>query len=573
MKRALRILIPIIMILAVLGCTAWYLLVYDAAFTRDVLLWQARSFDASGYHKAATWLYDLAYFQSSHDDSVAIELSEQYRTLGNYTKAERTLSNAISDGGSAELYSALCRLYVEQDKLLDAVTMLDSITDPTVKAELDAQRPAAPVLTPEPGFYSQYITVSALDDQHTLYLSTDGAYPTTQKDLYDAPVTLPGGETVIYCVAVDDSGLVSPLTVSGYTVGGVIEQVSFADSAMEAAIREAAGVSADKVLFTDALWAITEFTVPEGVSVYSDLSYLTYLKSLTVSGAPAGQLSGIAGMTQLESLTLSGCSLSEDDLSAIGSLSNLKHLTAQKCGITTVAALSGMTGLTHLDLSGNTVRNIQALSGMSGLVELNLSGNALTDLSSLSSLEALKKLDVSYNSLTSLQPIAAISGLQTLNASHNQIAATDGMGSLTALTELNLAHNAITGIGSLSGCTAMVTLDVSNNTLADIAATAAMPALTTLSFAHNQVTALPAFKADCALVSIDGSYNLLENLDALKGLPQLNTVLVDYNEKLSSLKPLDSCGVLIQVNCYGTKVSDVSFLTDKSIIVNFDPTV
>jgi len=69
------------------------------------------------------------------------------------------------------------------------------------------------------------------------------------------------------------------------------------------------------------------------------------------------------------------------------------------------------------------------------------------------------------------------------------------------------------------------------------------------------------------------SHNLLLNVDALADLPWLNTVNVDYNEAVENLLPLDTCPVLIRVNAYGTKVTEVSFLTAKSIIVNFDPTL
>ena len=153
MKKAFKIIVPILLSFVVLGSIAWYLLIYDSSFTQELLLSQARRLEANGKHGAAVWVYDLAYSQSGEDGNVAIELAEQYKSIGNYTKAEFTLSNAIADSGSTELYIALCKTYVEQDKLLDAVRMLDNITDPAIKAELDALRPAAPALEPEPGFF------------------------------------------------------------------------------------------------------------------------------------------------------------------------------------------------------------------------------------------------------------------------------------------------------------------------------------------------------------------------------------------------------------------------------------
>ena len=88
---------------------------------------------------------------------MAIELANQYKADGNYTKAEYTLSNAINGDASVELYIALCKTYVEQDKLLDAVNFLSNISDPTIRNALEQLRPTAPTANYEPGFYSQYL--------------------------------------------------------------------------------------------------------------------------------------------------------------------------------------------------------------------------------------------------------------------------------------------------------------------------------------------------------------------------------------------------------------------------------
>ena len=157
MNHSLKKLFPILLALLIIASLAWYCFVYDRDFTRDMLLQQARHQSTKGNPQVASWFYDLAYEHSGQDENVAIELANQFKADGNYTKAEYTLSNAIADGGTADLYIALCKTYVEQDKLLDAVNMLDNIADPAIKAEIEAMRPAAPVSDPVPGFYSQYI--------------------------------------------------------------------------------------------------------------------------------------------------------------------------------------------------------------------------------------------------------------------------------------------------------------------------------------------------------------------------------------------------------------------------------
>lgn len=573
MKKALRVIVPLVLVLAVIACSAWYLLVYDRDFTKEMLLGFARQLEESGKNETAAWVYDLAYFQSSHEDAIALELAEQYRSMGNYTKAEHTLYEAISQNPTAQLYTFLCKLYVEQDKLLDAVNLLDSIADAHIKAQLDASRPAAPIPSSEPGFYSQYITVTFDAGDADVYVNTAGEYPSTEKDAYADPVALPLGETVLFCLSVNEEGLVSQKGIYGYTIGGVIEKVTFTDPIIEAAVRQLVEADASAALFTNDLWSVKDFTVPEDATGYEDLALLTRLESLTMTNAPSGVLSELPAMEYLQQLHLTGCQLSSADMDAIGGIKTLTRLTLNGCGLSTIASLSELTALEYLDLGNNTLRNLSALTGMTALQELYLGSNAVTDLSAISGLKALTSLDVSYNSLTTLAPLSGLTGLSILDASNNQISSVAELTSLTALTELDISFNTIADVSAIKGCSKMEKLDISNNAVTDITMLDKMPQLHTLNVSNNQIPALPVFDPNCQLVTINASYNLLLNVDTLAGLPCLNTVNVDYNPELELLEPLDSCPVLIKVNAYGTKVTEVKFLTDKSVVVNYDPTL
>ena len=149
MKKFFRFIVSLVLGLLVLASIGWYLFSYDRDFTRDTLLSQARFHDEHGNSRMSSWFYDLAYNFSGQDEHVAIELAEQYKADGNFTKAEYTLSNAINDDASPDLYIALCKTYVEQDKLLDAVSLLANIADPEMRAQLDAMRaqyPASPIV-------------------------------------------------------------------------------------------------------------------------------------------------------------------------------------------------------------------------------------------------------------------------------------------------------------------------------------------------------------------------------------------------------------------------------------------
>lgn len=569
MKKITRFLVPLLLAVVIIASCGWYLFVYDRDFTRDMLLQQARYHDLHGNARLSSWFYNLAYEHSGQDQNVAIELANQYKADGNYTKAEYTLTNAIHDGPTAELYIALCKTFVEQDKLLDAVTMLENIQNPEIKAQI--LRPEAPTADHEPGFYSQYIDVALTSSIGTLYYSLEGEYPSTADAPYSKPITLSGGETLIYAISVDDNGVVSPLSILGYTVGGVIEPAIFMDSAMESAIRTQINAEESDILFTNELWEITEFTVPEGVDSYEDLKLMPYLKTLTIHDQTLDSLSHLSSLTKLETIDLSGCRFPAEDLSVLAALPNLKSLTLSDCSLSTIATLAGSQSLTYVDLSSNTVRNLEALSTIPTLKEIYLQHNAVTSLEQLSGMSNLEKLDVSYNSVTSLTPIISCVKLNWLCADGNQLTDVEGISGLNLLSHLSVDYNKLTDVSSLAYCAELTNLSIANNEISDISSLGSLVKLEILDFSYNTVTNLPNWADGCALRTIDGSYNTLTSIDSLNTLDNICYVYMDYNS-LTNVDALENCYNLVQVNVYGNDISDVSALTEHDIIVNYDPT-
>ena len=571
MNHSLKKLFPILLALLIIASLAWYCFVYDRDFTRDMLLQQARHQSTKGNPQVASWFYDLAYEHSGQDENVAIELANQFKADGNYTKAEYTLSNAIADGGTADLYIALCKTYVEQDKLLDAVNMLDNIADPAIKAEIEAMRPAAPVSDPVPGFYSQYIPVTLTGNSDTIYYTQNGEYPSTAEDAYTNPFTLSNGETKVMAVGVNQNGLVSPRSVFSYTVGGVIEEVHFDDKAIEAEIRKLIGREDEDPLFTNELWPITSFTVPADAAYCEDLTKLTYLKTLVIEGQTFDSLRFLSSLTDLTELSLTGCRFQNSELSIIAAIPNLQRLTLNDCSISTVSGLETAQGLTYLNLGNNTIRNLEPLAYLMKLQEIDLQHNALTSLTSLSGLTELQRLDVSYNSLTSVTPIATCTKLTKLLATNNAIASLSGIDNLPALEHLSVNHNDLTDISTAASRTTLKELHIANNDIEDISSLSALVNLEVLDFSYNTVAKLPAFTSDSSLRIIDGSHNEVASLDSLKNQMNLTHVYMDYN-KLKSVDALENCYKLVMVNVYGNKIDDVKTLTEHDIIVNWDPT-
>lgn len=570
MNKALKRILPILLVIVTILSIAWYLFVYDRDFTRDMLLQQARLFEAHGQHSIASWFYDQAYRQTDHSDTVAIELAEQFKENGNYTKAEATLSKAIAQAPSVELYIALSKTYVEQDKLLDAVTMLDHVADPAIKAQLDEMRPATPQPDQAPGFYSQYITVTLQFTGGTVYASSDGEYPSVEDDRYIDGIPLVAGENTIYAICVSENGLVSPRATFGYQVGGVIEEVKLENEALDALVRQMLSMDADDRLLSSDLWNITSLAVPSSMTDLSQLQLFPYLTELTIENGNFSDLQILTKLTQLQSLTVTGAPVGTQDLAVIATLPGLTRLTLSGCSLSSIKNLSGAQQLQYLDLSSNAIKDLSALSFMASLQELRLSRNALVNLSALSALKELRVLDVSYNSLASMLPLADCTALQELDISNNTIGSLEGIESLTGLVKLNAGFNTLTDATPLTELLELQELTLSNNTLLSINCLSLLVELKYLDISHNEIAELPEWESDCALVHINGSHNRIESLWPLAAFQNLNTVLMDYNA-IYSVDALADCPNLIRVDVSGNPVKDVSKLTEQSIIVNYDP--
>ena len=71
--------------------------------------------------------------------------------------------------------------------------------------------------------------------------------------------------------------------------------------------------------------------------------------------------------------------------------------------------------------------------------------------------------------------------------------------------------------------------------------------------------------------NITGDHNDIRSLAPLAGFMHLNCVYMDYNPNLSDVNVLKDCQVLFRVDVFGTKVKDVSALTELSVTVNYNP--
>lgn len=571
MKRFLKVLVPILLSLCIIVGIAWYLLSYDPVFTQDIFLSGARHFAEKDKPNVSAWFYDKAYKQKQDFEEIALELADQYVKAGNYTKAEVSLNRAIRDGAGASVYIRLSQLFLEQDKILDAVELLDKLPDSPLKDELNKQRPQAPTSPQPSNLYNEYIDVTVESPGNTLYVNPNGEYPSVHEHLYTKPITLTDGENLLYAVSVSDNGLASPLTVLSYTVGGIVKEMEFSDSIIEKEIRTLLNIQEGYKVSTKDMWKITEFSIPAHTQSFADLQYMINLEELTVENGVPGQLSAIKDISTLKKLTIKNLNISYEDVEAIGQLTSLTELTLDGCGVSSVTPLSSLTELTVLNLNNNAIRNISALSSLTNLEHLNMQRNVVVDVTPLAQCLFLKTLNLSYNTITDITPLSSLELVTKLDISHNQIVDITSVGKMTELTEFIANNNQIVDIAALQSCKKLNNVNISVNAITSLEALKDHMQIATLNFSNNQVTQLPAWSKTSKLITLDGSYNKISDLTPLAGHENINNILMDYNADITSVDMLADCHVLIVVNVYGTKVREAKPLTDQDIIVNCTP--
>lgn len=550
MKHALKILIPIVLVIALLIAVAWFFLSYRPDLTCQFCMDRGEAAIERGNYSRAIKCYSLAWDLYPSDPDIAIALANAYKRADNYTKAEYTLVSAITSiPDELNLYLELSRTYVEQDKLLDADQMLSRTANDAIKEQLDALRPDAPLVQPESGSYDEYIDVSLSYAAGAAYLALDGEYPSLAKNLYTEPMTLPDGESTIVAIVVSDDGLVSPAVTAGYMIGGVIEEVAFVDSAVENAVRSVLNKGEDEPIMTNEMWALTTLDLPSDAKVLSDLTICHALTSLSMHDTYGVDFSVLSQLTNLQTLDLSNCTVSSSGVAAIGSLPNLVSLNLSSCALTDVSALSGLTKLTTLDLSNNAISDISCLSGMSALTDVTLS----------------------TNTITSIAPLAAANNLQFLDISTNQIANLSALNNKQSLAALNASANQISDLAPLENCSALQILDLSDNQVTDLTPVSKLENLTSLSADQNTIATIPDFSTAASLSKVSLNNNAISDLSGFSGLPVLNYVCVDYNQ-ITDLAVLESCQNLVQVDAFGNAIADPAVLLEHGIIVNYDPT-
>jgi len=274
----------------------------------------------------------------------------------------------------------------------------------------------------------------------------------------------------------------------------------------------------------------------ENKSVELDLSGLAHLTRFPPE---------LAGLTSLQSLSLSEDFQFSGDLSPLAALTSLQSFDLTRCyGLSDLSPLAKLASLRELNLSVcNRLSDLSPLADLKSLQSLNLSEcTQLSDLSPLVELTSLQKLDLSRcDGLSDLSPLAKLASLRELNLSRcDGLSDLSPLAALTSLQSLNLQGcNQLSGnLSPLAGLASLQSLN--------------LPGCDQLS---GDLRPLAALKS---LQSLDLSWcqQLSGNLSPLAGLTSLQSLNLTGCNRVNDLSPLAALTSLQSLDlssCHGIR--------------------
>ncbi|MDA0336990.1 MAG: leucine-rich repeat domain-containing protein [bacterium] len=308
--------------------------------------------------------------------------------------------------------------------------------------------------------------------------------------------------------------------------------ISFADPALEFAIRTRVGVDTGELLTGDVTNITSLNLTGLSISLLSGLQHFTSLTTLSLTSNLVVDVSPLQGLTALKSVSLannqvrdiaplvsnaalaSGSSviLAGNPLSVTSRTTHVRALQDRGATVTADAfvvtfadsllevavrsALQQSTGdlkhldletITTLDVASDGISNLSGMEFMRGLVDLDLRDNQITSIAQLSSLKKLQVLDLSDNTVGSFSPLAGLTALRDLRLTGTGMTSVSPLTNLTSMQILYLNLNAIDSITSLGNLTDMRQINLRDNRIVELTALLGMTALTDVWVESNNL--------------------------------------------------------------------------------------
>lgn len=252
-------------------------------------------------------------------------------------------------------------------------------------------------------------------------------------------------------------------------------------------------------------------------------------KIVSITKTDLSDLSGLAQLTALESLTLNDNLIA--DLTPLAGLTSLSYLHLGNNNITDISPLKSLTALRSLYLDGNKIDNLSPLESMTSLTTLSLRNMELTR----------EQLDLLERALPNCS-------IYCDEASVVEEITIGGITFFTDVTELDLRSLNITDISELAKCTKLTKLDLRENNISNLDALSGLTELSWLCLWNNEIEDVAALLPLNKLTYLDLDDNNVSNMAPLAGLENMEELWLSSNEPknlnfLSSLPKLRRLGL------------------------------
>ena len=214
-----------------------------------------------------------------------------------------------------------------------------------------------------------------------------------------------------------------------------------------------------------------------GDQQWQQIEVLRKLKKLDLSyiSISENRITHLAGLRDLENLSLAGSTMGDFGLEQLSRLRHLRRLDLTNTKITNaklvrLRRLGEPVALQELHLDNNVLTSLQGLEDFTQLKELSLYGNQITSAHGIGRIRNLEKLNLFGNALTSVKDLQNLTNLKELVLSGNQLSSIEGLEKLYQLESLSLEGNQLTTLQGLEELENLRQLYLSGNRLNSVAA-------------------------------------------------------------------------------------------------------
>ena len=298
----------------------------------------------------------------------------------------------------------------------------------------------------------------------------------------------------------------------------------------------------------------------------SSLTKLKGLKALVLDGNPVKELTAVLELKNLSVLSIKDINISSEQLEKLSlALPDCTILSGeQNSEIVTIsiAGVSFSSDVDELDLSGKDIKNVSALSYCLNIKKLDISGNQVSDLYAIMNIPGLKELNMADNMVSDLRPLMGLTELESIDASGNKVTRTTALGTMENLLVLDLSDNPITDYSGLSNLENIRYLGLDNTGLKDenLDGLKELKSLVGLSIEENQelsgeaVDKLKLKLSNCVIKTSELVYSVRVGKEIVAGNAK---ELKLSGLGISDLSPLQSLNFLETIDLSSNDISNI----------------